>query len=184
MKSIYSAIASTVILLSSACGGAGWQPQTAPQPVAVAPTPEAEETVDRFLETDPGLASFFNSAYGFAVFPTIGKGGMGLGGGYGSGEVYEQNVLVGKTTMTQLTVGFQLGGQSYSEIIFFRDKSTLDRFRTGNFELGAQASAVALTSGASTDASYDGGVAIFTATKAGLMYEATVAGQKFDYEPL
>ncbi len=174
----------------SGCGGSGWNPQAPNAPVsgeAVAhatPSPQVLATIDRLRQLDPGLDGFFQSAHGFAVFPTVGKGGAGIGGAYGEGEVYEQNELVGKATLTQLTLGFQLGGQAYAEIIFFRDRQTLDDFRNGNFELGAQASAVAVTAGASANAAYDHGVAVFTATKGGLMYEATVSGQKFGFEPV
>lgn len=179
------AIAMTAALVTSACGGAGWNPKaTDTAEPRVAASPDAALTLERFRKLDPGAETFFDGAYGFVVFPTVGKGGVGIGGAYGEGEVYEQNVLVGTATLTQLTVGFQLGGQSYSEVIFFRDRQTLDDFRNGNFELGAQASAVAVTAGASTDAAYDGGVAVFTIAKGGLMYEATVAGQKFGYEPI
>ncbi len=174
----------------SGCGGSGWNPQ-APQAAGVdepgaaaSPSPEVLATVDRFRQLDPGLDAFFQNAHGFAVFPTVGKGGVGIGGAYGEGEVYEQDELVGKATLTQLTLGFQLGGQAYSEIIFFRDQQTLDDFRNGNFELGAQASAVAVTAGASANAAYDHGVAVFTAAKGGLMYEATVSGQKFGFKPV
>ena len=100
------------------------------------------------------------------------------------GEVYEQGVLIGTSSLTQLTIGWQLGGQAYSELVFFKDKAALDDFKRGNFELGAQASAVAATAGASADASYDNGVAIFTLAKGGLMYEASIGGQKFSFEPI
>jgi lipid-binding SYLF domain-containing protein len=97
--------------------------------------------------------------------------------------VYEKGKPIGDTSLTQITIGFQLGGQAYSEIIFFKDKKTLDDFKNGNFELGAQASAVAVTAGASADANYEKGVAVFTMAKGGLMYEASVGGQKFSYDP-
>jgi lipid-binding SYLF domain-containing protein len=126
---------------------------------------------------------FFEKAYGYAVFPTVAKAGMGIGGAYGKGKVYEKGTLIGTSSLTQLTIGFQLGGQAYSEIIFFKDKKALDDFKSGNFELGAQASAVAVTAGASADADYDKGVAIFTQAKGGLMYEASVGGQKFSFKP-
>lgn len=146
---------------------------------------------------------FFAKCYGYAVFPNIGKGGVGVGGAHGTGRVYAQGKVVGDTTMTQVTVGLQLGGQSYSEIIFFEDKRAFDEFTSGNFEFGAQASAVAITAGASASAGtggstagasggkndastaggYQKGMAIFTVAKGGLMYEASVGGQKFKYTP-
>jgi lipid-binding SYLF domain-containing protein len=147
--------------------------------------------------------SFFSNSYGYAVFPTIGKGGVGIGGAYGEGRVYEQGKYVGDTSMGQLTIGLQLGGQAYSQIIFFQDKRAFDEFTGGNFEFGAQASAVAITAGASAAATtagssagasggkndarnvgnYNKGMAVFTIAKGGLMYEASIGGQKFSYKP-
>ncbi|MCW8885628.1 MAG: YSC84-related protein [Motiliproteus sp.] len=141
------------------------------------------KTIARFKNKDPNLKLFFSKAYGYAVFPTVGKGGIGIGGAYGEGKLYQQAEYAGDTTLTQLTIGLQLGGQAYSEIIFFKDKAAIERFKQGSFELNAQASAVAVTAGASTDADYSDGVAIFTMAKGGLMYEASVGGQKFSYTP-
>jgi lipid-binding SYLF domain-containing protein len=117
------------------------------------------------------------------VFPGIGKGGFIIGGGHGTGWVYEQGRHIGRATVTQLTVGAQIGGQSYREIIFFKDKETLDTFKKGNLELSAQVSAILVKQGASKDASYDHGVAVFTMPKKGAMAEASVGGQKFKYTP-
>lgn len=140
-------------------------------------------TIDAFLNKDPSLQAFFDKAYGFVVFPGVGKGGFGIGGAYGKGEVFEQGKLIGYSSLKQLTIGFQLGGQKYSEIIFFRTKAALDDFTRGNFEFSAQASAVAVTAGASADADYHHDVAVFTMARGGLMYEASVGGQKFSYRP-
>ena len=149
--------------------------------------------------------AFFANAYGYALFPTIGKGGMGIGGAHGAGQVYAKGQHVGDTKMTQLTIGFQLGGQAYSQVIFFEDKRAFEDFTSGNFEFGAQATAVAITaavgaqantgggaqagaSGGKNDAGtvsggYRKGMAIFTVAKGGLMYEATLGGQKYSYSP-
>jgi lipid-binding SYLF domain-containing protein len=148
--------------------------------------------------------NFFNNSYGFALFPTIGKGGMLVGGAYGKGRVYTGGNHVGDTSMTQLTVGFQLGGEAYSQIIFFEDKRAFTEFTSGNFEFAATASAVAITAGASAAATSTGssagasggkndattvgskyfkGMAVFTVAKGGLMYEASIGGQKFSYTP-
>ena len=143
---------------------------------------EAARAILDIKKADPGIQTFFDDAVGFAVFPTVGKGGIGIGGAFGDGLVIVDDDVVGKTSLTQLTIGFQLGGQVYSEFIFFKDKTALEQFKRGNYELGAQASAVAATAGASADTNYDKGVAIFTVTGGGLMYEATVGGQKFKYE--
>ncbi len=148
-------------------------------------------------------SAFFNNAYGYAVFPTIGKGGVGIGGAYGKGRVYAKGKYVGDTSMTQLTAGLQLGGQAYSQIIFFQDERAFKEFTNGNFEFGAEASAVAITAGAGAQANttgssasasggqnnaravgeYHKGMATFTVAKGGLMYQATLGGQKFNYKP-
>lgn len=148
-------------------------------------------------------ASFFGKSYGYAVFPSIGKGGIGIGGAHGNGGVFVAGRQVGDTSMTQLTIGFQLGGQAFSQIIFFKDKRAFDEFTTGEFEFGAQATAVAITAGASASSSTTGtsagasgnknsattkggyykGMAVFTIAKGGLMYEATLGGQKYSYKP-
>jgi lipid-binding SYLF domain-containing protein len=160
---------------------AGWDPRSEPTGQSEGSS-KASSTVARMKAKDPGMQIFFDKAYGYAIFPTVGKAGMGIGGAYGEGEVYRQGTFIGTATLTQLTVGFQFGGQAYSEIIFFKDKKTLDDFTEGNFELGAQASAIAVTAGVSADADYSNGVAVFTLPKKGLMYEATISGQKFSFE--
>jgi len=132
---------------------------------------------------DPGIEAFFDNAAGYAVFPGVGKGGFVVGGAYGKGLVIVDEKVDGYTSMTQATVGLQIGGQKYAQFIFFKDDVAIAHFRRGNFEFGAQASAVAITAGASADASYDGGVAVFTHAAGGLMVEGSVGGQKFTYEP-
>ena len=132
-------------------------------------------------EKDPALTKWFEAAYAYAVFPRVGKAGIGIGGAYGSGLVIKDDETVGKTSLSQLTLGLQMGGQVYAEYIMFRDKTAFDHFTRGNFEMGAQVSAVAINLGASADANYDGGVAVFTIAEGGLMYEATIGGQKFKY---
>lgn len=131
---------------------------------------------------DPGMEKFFHGSAGYAVFPRVGKGGIGIGGAHGKGLVIKGNKAIANTSLSQVTIGFQLGGQVYAQFIFFEDDVALGHFQRGNFELGAQASAVAATLGASADANYDGGVVVFTQVGGGLMYEATVSGQKFSYK--
>jgi lipid-binding SYLF domain-containing protein len=146
---------------------------------------DAEATVATFKRTDPSIERFFSSSAGYAVFPTVGKGGLGVGGAHGSGMLFDRSgKALGKTSLTQLTVGLQAGGQTYSEIIFFETPRALADFEGGHFALSAQVSAVALSAGKAKTAKYEHGVAVFTATKTGLMYEASVGGQKFSYEPL
>ena len=143
---------------------------------------EAEylQTLNEFKESKRA-APFFETAYGYAIFPTVGKGAFLLGGSHGSGRVYVQGEWIANTALTQLTIGFQLGGQAFSQIMFFKDEDAFKRFKTGNFELSTQATAVAITVGVSADVDYDQGIIIFTATKGGFMYEASVGGQSFDY---
>jgi lipid-binding SYLF domain-containing protein len=143
---------------------------------------KAQEAIALFKEKDPSIERFFEAAAGYVVIPTVGKGGIGIGGARGKGLLYEGGVVTGTVTLTQLTIGFQWGGQAYSEFIFFENDEALSDFKRGNYELGAQASAVAVTAGASADANYSSGVAVFTQAKGGLMYEASVGGQKFKVE--
>jgi lipid-binding SYLF domain-containing protein len=135
-------------------------------------------------ETDPGLQGFFNSSAGYAVFPSVGKGAVGVGGAFGRGELFESRRLAGYCSLTQASVGLALGGQEYSEFIFFETPEALNRFKSGNYAFSAQASAVALKSGASANAKYADGVAVFTMGEAGLMVEASIGGQKFSFEPI
>ena len=134
-----------------------------------------------FINTDGLMSSLFSNAYGYVIFPNVGKGGIGIGGAAGNGAVYQGGSVVGMAKLKQVTIGFQFGGQAYREVIFFENKAALDRFKSDNFEFSAQASAVAATAGASANAKYRDGVMVFTQTKGGLMYEATIGGQKFDY---
>ena len=171
-------------------------------PIGQALADEYSDTIKVFQSAGES-GKFFNTSYGYAVFPTIGKAGIGFGGAYGTGRVYARGKYVGDTSMAQVTVGFQLGGQAFSQIIFFKDKRAFDEFTHGNFEFGAEASAVAITAGVSAQATTTGssagasggehdaktqgryyhGMAIFTVAKGGLMYEASIGGQKFSYKP-
>jgi len=177
-----------------------------PLVLASAPSPaRADRYADaiKVFRSAGQSGGFFEHCYGYAVFPSIGKGGIGIGGAHGSGHVYAQGAYAGDASMTQVTVGFQFGGQVYSQIVFFQDKRAFDEFTSGHFEFGAEAAAVAITAGASAQASsggtgasagtssehtktagsYQKGLAVFTAAKGGLMYEATIGGQRFGYKP-
>ena len=134
-----------------------------------------------FIKTDALLSSVFQSATGYVIFPNVGKGAVGIGGASGNGIVYERGVMIGKAKMSQVSVGFQLGGQAYRELIFFENQESIDRFKKNKVEFSAQASAVAATAGASANAKYHEGVMIYTQQKGGLMYEASVGGQKFKF---
>jgi Las17-binding protein actin regulator len=144
---------------------------------------EAQETIAVLKKADPSLSRFFDTAVGYAVFPTVTKGAVGVGGAAGSGVVFEKGNAIGKASLTQATVGAQLGGQTYSEIIFFETAPAFTDFKKGTFALAAQASAVAASAGKSANANYQNGVAVFTVGKGGLMAEASVGGQKFGFEP-
>jgi lipid-binding SYLF domain-containing protein len=144
---------------------------------------DSKEAISEFIKTDSLLKNLFSGSYGYVVFPSIGKGAIGIGGASGKGILYQKDSAIGTAKMTQVTVGFQFGGQAYRELIFFQDQATIDRFKENKVEFSAQASAVAVKSGASGNAKYTGGIMIFTQQKGGLMYEASIGGQKFKYEP-
>jgi len=160
------------------------------------------ETIELFKKS-PEVQPFFADAYGYAVFPTVGKGGIGLGGAYGKGKVYRDGAVTGTVSLVKLSAGFQFGGQAFSEIIFFQDKRAYDEFTSGSFEFDASASAVVITAGAQAQVGTGGntaglslgpatdrqratryaqGMAVFVHTIGGLMYEAALGGQKFLYK--
>ena len=164
---------------------------------------EYDDAIATFKKSEQ-TAKYFGKSHGYAIFPTVGKGGLVVGAAHGDGKVYEKGAYIGDTSITQLSVGFQAGGQAFSEIIFFENKAALDKFTAGNFELAATAQATAITANvsatagttgasatasatkneaATTNAAYNDGMAVFTVAKGGLMYEASVAGQKFSYKP-
>ena len=163
---------------------------------------EYSDTIEVFKKAGES-ASFFSNSYAYLVFPTIGKGGLGVGAAHGSGRAYEQGKYVGDVKMNQLSIGFQAGGQAFSEVVFFKDKRAFDEFIKGEFEFDATAQAVAITASATATAGtagnsagaaggkndaatagqYKKGMAVFTVAKGGLMYQAAVAGQKFKYKP-
>ncbi len=163
-----------------------------------------ETTIDTFSKAD-AVKPFFDNAYGYAVFPTIGKGGIVLGGAYGAGRVYEQGDISGTATLMKVSIGFQLGGQAFSEIIFFQNEHAYNKFTSGNFEFDGSLSAVVITAaaqakagteggtagaslgpatGAQAEASYTNGMAVFVHTLGGLMYEMSIGGQKFTFIPI
>jgi lipid-binding SYLF domain-containing protein len=178
-------------------------------PLALALIPAAPAFADEYADAlkvfqNAGQSGrFFKNAHAYALFPTIGKGGVGIGAAHGNGRVYRGGKAIGDTSMTQLSVGLQLGGQAFSQIIFFEDERALKEFTGGNFEFGAEASAVAITAAAGAQAGTSGssagasggrndattvgkyykGMATFTVAKGGLMYQATLGGQKFNYKP-
>ncbi len=179
MKSTLTCLTFAALLLGMFVGC-----ETAPKTAAEKGSLEydAKLTVARFKDTDPSMDPRFENAYGYAVFPRVAKGGAIVGGAHGRGVLYEKGRMVGYCDLTQGTFGLQLGGQSYSELIFFKDKLAVEEFKRGDFALAAQASAVAAKAGASADADYEHGVIVFTMVRGGLMAEASVGGQQFTYE--
>jgi len=171
MRALLIALAAVTMLFGTA--RAGWDP---------ADETNAERTVGEFKHADPSLERFFSKAYGYAVFADIYKGGfMIVGGGHGNGIVFEQGQPIGRSTVTMLNVGPQLGGQAFAEIIFFKDRNALENFTQGNYELSAQFGVVIVKAGMATNTDYSNGVAVFAMPKGGLMGELTIGGQKFSY---
>jgi lipid-binding SYLF domain-containing protein len=145
---------------------------------------EAEKAIKVLQSADSGLTNRFSSAAGYAVFPSVGKGGLIFGAAHGNGIVYEKSKPVGEATLTEINVGTQVGGQSFYEVIFFETSEALANFKQGNFEMSAEVSAVAASEGASLNAKYRHGVMVFTLPRSGLMVQASIGGQKFKYKPV
>ena len=165
-----------ILFLSSAYGG--WDPrEKEEEELAV------KDTISLLLSIDPSLQIYFDKSYAYAVLPTVGKGAFIGGIGYGRGLFFENGKAIGKVSITQLSAGAQIGGQTNREIIFFRDKDTAEAFKYGRFELGTQLSAIAVNDGVGKAGTYTDGVAVFILPKAGLMAEASVGGQRFDFDP-
>ena len=175
MKSQTSLVIALMVAFSSATAQVGaWNPKAEER---------AQETISTFKEKNDKMEAYFEDSYGYAVFPSVGKGGIVIGGAHGRGTVYEQGELIGAAKMTQITLGLQWGGQSFSEVIFFQNAEALESFKKSEVKFSGQVSAVALNKGASADIAYENGVAVYTITKAGLMYEASIGGQKFKFIP-
>jgi lipid-binding SYLF domain-containing protein len=145
-------------------------------------TTEVTEAKAALIKQDDGLKAIFDKAVGYVIFPSVAKGGLGVGAARGTGQLLEKDKVMGETKLTQVSIGLQAGGQAYVEAILFEDQTSLDNFKKGNFEFSAQVSAVAVKSGVSKTAKYEKGIMVLTLPKGGLMYEASVGGQKFKYE--
>lgn len=145
---------------------------------------DAQKAKQELLKKDSGLGTFFDESAGYVIFPNVGKGGFIIGGASGNGVVYENGELIGMADLKKLNVGLQAGGQAIIEVIFFETKTDLDRFKDGDFQFSAEASAVAVKSGIAFNAKYKDGVAVFAMPKAGLMADASVGGQKFGFKPM
>lgn len=159
------------------------KPKKSPEALRQELKADVQSTIARFKKTDAGIERFLKDSAGYVVFPTVGKLGFILGGGYGEGEVYEAGKLVGVASVSFGSVGLQAGAQEYSEIVFFKDKPDVERFMQNKFEFGASASAVVWKTGAAKSANYRNGVVVFVQPKGGVMAEAAVGGQKFAFKP-
>ena len=145
---------------------------------------KAEEAVGNFKLADPGLTNFFAKAAGYVILPKVGEGGFIFGGEKGDGLVYEKEKLTGKVTMKGFSVGAQVGGGSFAEVIFFETAEGLKAFKETKYEMSAKAKANVAASGVSQNAKYDQGVAVFTLPTSGVMLAAAIGGQKFEFSPL
>ena len=144
---------------------------------------DAERAKETLLSKDMGLKKFFKEASGYAIFPNVGKGGFVIGGASGNGVVYENGTAIGMTSLKKVNIGLQAGGQALIEVIFFQNDAALAKFKKGNYEFSAEMSAVAADKGQAENANYKDGVVVFALPKAGLMVDASVGGQKFEYRP-
>lgn len=185
----------SILVLTLLVAGAGW---------AAREVEDYSQTINDFKKSSD-VAPFFDTAYGYAVFPNIGKAGLGIGGSHGKGQVYKEGEVTGFTALTHLSVGFQAGGQAYSQVVFFEDERAYSDFTSGNFEFDASASAIAVSASAGASASTEGsgagastggsggshatagyhkGMLVFVIGKGGLMYEAAIGGQKYSFKPV
>ncbi len=178
MKTKLSVLGLCLMILSAGCSTAPKKPMS-----KAVLSAEAKEAIAIFKEKDPEIEQFFDKSYGYAVLPKVFKGAIGIGGAYGKGEVYEQGEMVGHCSMSQATLGLSLGGEYFREIVFLRDESDLERFKAGKFTFSAQVTGVAATKGAAAKADYQSGMAVFITTDKGLMFDASLGGQKFKYVP-
>ncbi len=175
----------TIVLMAVVSGMFLGSCATAPEQVESKAVLAAEvrEAIAAFKAEDPGIEKFFEDSEGYAVLPKIGKGAFILGGAYGQGEVYQKGTLVGYCSLSQAFIGASFGGQSVREILFFRTRADIEGFKTGEFTLSAQATAVVMDAGAAAKADYRDGIAVFVLSNQGLMVDASIGGQKFKYLP-
>lgn len=169
---LYSLCFALICSISTVAQIGGWNPEL---------VEESNEALEKMIERTPKLQNFVDKSVGYAIIPKVTKGAIGIGGAGGKGIVYHNGVITGEVSLTQATIGLQLGGQQYSEVVFFENAEAYEHFVNGKMKFDAQASAVAITAGASVDVAYVNGVAVFTMVKGGLMYEASIGGQRFKF---
>jgi len=167
-------VLSIFFALNMQAQGGGWKPEL---------EKDSKDALNEMMERSPKLKTYYEKAYGYAVYPKITKAGLGIGGAGGKGIVFKNNIAIGSSSLKQASFGLQAGGQQYSEVIFFENQKAFENFTNGNLKFDAQASAVAITEGASYDIAYKNGVAVFTNVSGGLMFEASIGGQHFSYKP-
>jgi lipid-binding SYLF domain-containing protein len=179
----FLAVLAAASLSSLAPARADWDPRTEKEEKSDL-LGKARAGIAAFREADPSLNVFFDQAYGYAIFPSVTKGGAGLGAARGKGILYQGGAPAKKVQLSQYTIGAQFGGKKYRELIFFSDKAAYDRFVEGDFEFSAQVHATVASDGAGSTAAYEDGIAVFIQDKAGAMLEASVGGQTFKVRPL
>ncbi len=143
---------------------------------------DSRTAINAFIKTDADMKKLFDNSYAYVVFPNVGKGGLGVGGAFGNGIVFQKKATIGTAKLSQVSIGLQAGGQGYREVIFFENKTNFDNFKENHLKFSAQISAVIAASGAAANASYAEGILIFAQPKGGLMYEISIGGQTFNYE--
>lgn len=180
---ITALVAVCCLALFAACNSSGTKNTEADAAAAKLLSVQVDETIRLAKSRDRGMQRWFTESAGYAVFPTVSKGGLIIGGAHGEGQVFHKGKYIGWSTLSQGSIGAQIGGQTYSEFIFFKDDQAVQHFRDGNFEFSGQASAVLIDAGASADANYENGVCVFTIPKSGAMLEASIGGQQFDFYP-
>lgn len=171
---IFIFLTALILCFSLSAQVGGWNPEL---------VQDSKKALNEMIVKTPKLKTFKSKAFGYVVFPKVTKAGIGIGAAAGRGTVFKNGIVIGSASLKQASIGLQLGGQQYSEVIFFENKKSFDHFTNNKLKFGAQASAVAIKEGASIDAAYIDGVAVFTKTKGGLMYEASIGGQHFKYKP-
>ena len=174
-RQIVTVVFALIISITMHAQVGGWNPEL---------TKDSNEALQTMLEKTPKLESYYNESFGYVVFPKVTKAGIGVGGAMGKGIVFKNHEVVGLSKLKQASFGLQFGGQQYSEVIFFKNEESFEKFTNGKVKFDGQASAVGLKDGASIDLDYQDAVAVYTLTKGGLMYEASIGGQHFKYEPI
>lgn len=176
MKKLQTGLLVTVMLLSFSMVAqiGGWKPDL---------VEDSQKALAEMIEKQSKLQSYKDKSYGYAVFPKVTKGALGVGGAGGKGIVFKAHEPTGESTLSQVTLGFQAGGQQYKEVIFFENAEAYEKFTNKKVKFDGQASAVAITEGGSVDVAFKNGIAVFTQTSGGLMFEASIGGQHFSFKP-